>query len=212
MNRALVLGSVAALLLGGAVFGAVAGCSSSPSPAPSGGPPVPDPGGPFQPSVSADRSLESLTTAEADTLCRDIAGAYFSFLTGAVQTDQLCRMTVNAVTSDALRTSDGGFDASGFCADYYVECTRMVPPVDPFFCPIPIGRWPASCAATVRDVSACLNEMAALDPIGRCVNVPGCARDASADAGAPAPSAMPACERLYRICPAIRGGGTVFPC
>jgi len=207
----------------------------------SAGPAVPDPGGPFQTSVPSDASLESLSLVESDTLCRDLANAYYAFLLGAVQAQTTCRQLV---TEDLF-----GIDAStegALCSGLYEECLDAEPPPDPSFtCPLtlpgfeptsgppPPGSPPLECTATVEDLSACLNEIAALDPIGRCVTAPGCDAGGSPDGeavdaftptegpadaftgdgldAAPPTSAMPACERLSRICPVV-AIIAAFPC
>lgn len=134
-------------------------------------------------------------------------------MAGAIETVTVCRESVTATAVDyANRYDDGGFDAGGACSQGLAECSRMQPPAALFFCPIPIpSNLPQSCDATVEDLSACLNETAAHDPIRTCVKVPGCDGDAAVDASPPPRSALPACERLHRICPGLDLFST-FPC
>lgn len=199
----------------------------------SAGPAVPDPGGPFQTTVPSDASLAGLGLVESDTLCRDLANAYYAFLLGAVQTQNNCRQLVagNIIGTDAS-TEDA------VCLGFYAECLDAEPPLEAsFICPFTLpgfepnsGSPPLQCTATVEDLSACLNEIAALDPIGRCVTAPVCDAGASTDAeavdafaeaadgfpgeapdAAPPISATPACERLARICPVVAVIAS-FPC
>jgi len=132
---------------------------------------------------------------ESDTLCRDIANAYYAFLSGAVQTDDFCRSIATTRTMEVLSGSDGGLDGGAFCSQAYAQCLRTEPPVFRFMCPIPFPSYlPQQCDATVEDVSACLNEIAAHDPVGTCAKSPGCDGAPSARGGAPSLSATPACD------------------
>jgi hypothetical protein len=160
-------------------------------------------------------------------------------LAGAVETQTTCRGLAAESTQEELFGSDGGPDAAEVCAGAYDDCLNAEPPISGarFTCPIPIPiGWPQTCDATVEDLSACLNEVAAANPIGVCVRAPDCDAmpwidsgnagvstsyiDAShAEGGSSAPdaalgppaSAFPACERLKRICPVV-SGWAAFPC
>ncbi len=211
----------------GAVLVAITGCSTSPSRSEiDGGPPVPDPGGPFTTTVGANRPISALDPVEADTLCRDFGAAYRSFLGGAVATQNNCNSIATEVTRDSEFGFDGGFDAGpldagALCSDLYDACANAEPPFSLFECPIPIPRTETqTCDATVEDVSACLNEVAAAHPLGVCVHSPGCdampwldasLSASSMDAMAPPASAFPACQRLMEICPVV-AGWAAFPC
>lgn len=153
----------------------------------SAGPAVPDPGGPFQTSVPSDALLDSLSLVQSDTLCRDMANAYYGFLLGAVQRQNSCRLQVTETIVGADAST-----AEPLCLAFYNECLDAEPPLEPsFICPLTLpgfepgsGSPPLQCTATVEDLSACLNEIAALDPIGRCVTAPGCDAGDSPDAEA----------------------------
>ncbi len=202
-----VRAGVAAVLLCGFV-----GCGSSDAPASNDGPPVPDPGGPFKASIASSLRIDTLTLAESDTLCRDIADAYYGFLAGAITTANVCGATAVTTTSETSGLSDGGLDAGGVCSTVYAECARMEPPAGPFFCPIPSpGHVPQPCDATVGDLSACLNELAASDPVAACRTSPTCDAGAQTDVDAQPHPAAPACDRVRRICLAL-GGFVTFPC
>lgn len=186
------------------------GCSS-PSAA-NDGPPVPDPGGPFSSSVPSARRIDSLTLVESDVLCREIANAYYAFLQGAIETANVCGETATTVSSEQFQQSDGGVDASALCTMAYERCAGSQPTAAPFFCPVPApGSGSQACDATVEDLSACLNETAALDPVGMCRTSPGCPGDASVYTDARSRPATPACDRLRRICPVLDSVAT-FPC
>jgi hypothetical protein len=174
---------------------------------------VPDPGGPFSTTVPANKPIGSLGLVEVDTLCRDVAKAYYSFLNGAVKIDSRCRVSASLLAQE--EQSDPLLDGGGFtCDQAYDECVHAEPPTEPFMCWIPIPSdlpVPQQCDATVGDVSACINEIGALDPLGACVTGPAC-DGGTATASAPPPaSALPACARLYRICPALQNVAA-FPC
>jgi hypothetical protein len=172
------------------------------------GPAVPDPGGPFRTSVESSRRIDSLAVVESDTLCRDVAGAFYAFLAGAVDNANTCGDTVTLSLEDPMSGRISA-DASAMCWTEYAQCLSSVPPARPFYCPLPLpGNSP--CDATVEDLSACLNEMAALDPVGRCRMYPAC-DDASVGVDAALRPATAACDRLLRICPAFVGLAT-FPC
>jgi hypothetical protein len=212
--------------VGCAVLVALTGCGSSGATARpiDAGPPIADPGGSFTTSVAPDRPIGDLNLIETDTLCRDFATAYYGFLMGGVQTQTLCRETVATVAAESMffdggGFSDGGTDGGLTCEQAFAECLGSNFPTA-FECPIPIAENPPqACDATVEDLSACLNEIAALDPIDLCSPAGGCdggpvttigfgiASDGARTAHAP----TPACDRLQLLCPAIAGWAS-FPC
>jgi len=181
-----------ALLVGALSAGCRSADDQTAVDAASAGPAVPDPGGPFQTSVPPDASLDSLSLVESDTLCRDLANAYYAFLLGAVQTQNSCRQ----VATGPIIGTDAATEEV-FCSEFYEECLDAEPPIESsFICPFtlpgfepnsgapPAGEPSLQCTATVEDLSACLNEIAALDPVGRCVTAPGCDAGGSPDAEA----------------------------
>jgi hypothetical protein len=175
--------------------------------------------------VSGDQLLKNLGVVDSDTVCRDWANAYYTFLFGGVQIQGVCREVAVESTLETIALDDGGLDADTVCSQHFSRCVGSNLLAAPqFYCPIPIpSSMPQNCDATVEDLSACLNELGALDPIDACVRAPGCDGGISADAAVrmdaadggidavPPPSATPACERLHRICPALTEWSS-FPC
>jgi hypothetical protein len=227
-------------LLVGVALVSLLGCGSSSHAAPTidAGPPVADPGGPFVADLPPDRAIANLNLAETDTLCRALANAYDGFLSGAIQVETTCRQLAGEVAHDVV-FFDAGTDPAAACVQEYTTCIGDPMKWAPFRCPflISIPNAPP-CDATVEDVSACLNEIAALDPVGTCVTTAGCdgggtaTQDAASpatqdaaptlppvDAGptpampdaAPARPTPPACVRLYQLCPLFTGWAS-FPC
>jgi hypothetical protein len=200
------------------VFVILSGCTSSSS---STGAPVADPGGPFNTKVSSNLALGSLGAADTHALCQDLASAFDTFLGGAVQTANLCYESAFVSTQETLlRYPDAGIDSAAACSMGYSEC-RANSGFGNFTCPIPFPLDSPPCSATVEDLSACLNEIAALDPLGVCIYPASCDAGVAPDAalppqnwppsGAPMLSATPACARLQRICSAL-GSLVYFPC
>lgn len=195
-------------------------------------PPVPDPGGPFVSDVSPSRPLNELTVVESATLCRNLAAADLNFLAGAVVTTRSCRL-ISTLVAQQEHIFDPSLEYHSYCQQHYDECVTR--PVQGYSCRLPDTSASQSCGATLGDLSACLNEIAALDPVGVCVRDPDCnvipASARQGDGGAstdvdgasaepdastasrvaPPLSAMPACARLYRICPAAQLLAK-FPC
>jgi hypothetical protein len=194
LNRARL---VALLLI---AAGATWGCSRD-TPAP-----IPDPGGPFHTYVAADKPLSALTAAETQELCAEISNAEASFLNGAVVAEETCR-------GFSVGFTDAGAGFLTACQAEYDKCKRqMAGNNGALNCPFPAP----GCNAPVELVSACMNEMAATNPISTCVVQPTCEAAAASpqpvDAGTPDLSSlppMPACERLGQECPTV---GFVYPC
>ncbi len=195
------------------LLSALAACSPSHDlPDANAGLPIADPGGPFVTTVPPDSPLAGLDLIDGDTLCRDLATAYYSFLDGAFEQETLCRRSAVETSTEIFELDAGpeGFDAApGLCASLYGTCIQSDPASSVFFCPLPAPP-DMPCSATVSDLSACLNEIASFDPVNTCVMVPACDGGLS-DAAAPSPSSLPACERLMQICP-IATQIAHFPC
>ena len=66
------------------------------------GPPVADPGGPFQTDVDAGARLTSLAYADQQALCMTLGQAYYTFLNGVVQATQWCREVGGQSASESL--------------------------------------------------------------------------------------------------------------
>jgi hypothetical protein len=180
-------------------LGAVACGSAAPAP-------IPDPGGPFQTAVPSTKSLSALNAGEVQQLCSDFATTDRAFLSTAVARETACRVTS---TDSARHASAGGTDAGTFltlCQASYDSCqqegTALLEAVS---CPLPAA---AGCNATVELLSACINEIATVNWIARCVTVLSCdmaaTNESPADAASQTPSDLPpepACDRLAQQCP-----------
>jgi hypothetical protein len=222
-------------LLIGVALASLLGCGSSHETATvDAGPPVADPGGPFVADLPPDRPLAGLNLVDTDTLCRDLASAYYTFLNGAVQAEKDCRPFAVEVGQEVAYGNPGPAGAAA-CAQQYAACIASETTPPQFLCPFLTSLPnPRPCDATVEDLSACLNEIAALDPVSVCVTTAGCdgGLTTTEDAGAPTPDAAPwpppaeagpppaamparpappACRRLGQICPDL-AGWVSFPC
>lgn len=208
-------GAAAAWMSGFAACAFGLGCGSSASPA------IPDPGGPFHTNVPPDTTLGALTIDQAQELCTEFFAADHAYLITAVDTEAACRYGSLGVAEAWSNSRDGGasFDAGGddggsvssVCQSLYDTCERDRANAVGLSCVVPA----AGCGATVELFSACLNEIAGSDPVGRCVTTPICGTDAGATAFdasvtpnsclglASGEPAMPACDRLERQCPNI---------
>ena len=196
--------------------------------------PIPDPGGPFHTNVSASKTLGSLTADETSELCNDLKGADSAFLLTAAVSQEVCLQNGYAaaslidagsgpVDSGAADAADpgggpvdsGAADASVYqraCQSEYNRCLADVMKSPQLFdCPLPVE----GCSATVELLSACLNEIAAADPISLCTGTQGCSAAAAVETALPASPNIaslpptPACGRLTRECPTV---SFTFPC
>jgi len=173
----------------------VMACGSDPQKQPD---PIVDPGGPFHTAVPADRTISTLDAAEAQALCADLADAHRTFLEDAVVFDQTCRVDADAVGRQTM--SQGG-DYQTACQARYDGCkTNLATAPLSWSCPLPASN----CQATVLELSACLNEIAAATPLSLCVRVPLC--DLAAPDPPPLPRTsdlppLPACVALNHDCP-----------
>lgn len=188
------VGLVALLLI---AAGATGGC---PRDAP---PPIPDPGGPFHTNVAANKSLSSLTDGEVQDLCTAILIADQSFLLEAITSEEVCR-------GDSVYRTDAGAGFLTACQTAYDNCKGDLASSHAIGCPLPAP----GCNATVELVSACLNELAATNPVSTCVGLPTCEQAANPpfDAGTRDLSNLPprpACDRLGQECPDLSFG---YPC
>ena len=189
------VGLVALLLI---AAGATWGCSCD-APAP-----IPDPGGPFHTNVAANKSLSSLTDGEVQDLCTAILIADKSFLIDAITTEEVCR-------GDSVSRTDAGAEFLTACQAAYDNCKGdLASGHGALGCPLPA----LGCNATVDLVSACLNELAATNPVSTCVHLPTCEAAANPpfDGGTRDLSnlpARPACDRLGQECPDVSFG---YPC
>jgi hypothetical protein len=203
------------LLAGGA-------CGSS-APAP-----IPDPGGPFHTNVSANKTLGSLTSDETLELCNDLHAADGTFLVRAYATQVTCLLNgyaaaslvdagTGSVDSGTANAADAGFGqvdggaANGTiyqraCQSEYDSCVAtLMNGGDLFSCPLPAP----GCSASVELLSACLNEVAAADPISLCTGTEGCSAASAVEAVLPTPPKSaslpptPACARLTQECPTV---------
>lgn len=187
-----------------------AACGSTPEA------PIPDPGGPFQTTVPATEVISKLSIADANQLCNDLTVAYRTFLSGGLVTEETCR---NIGIEAAVRSTDGGTfqeDAGTYqanCQAAYDQCQRQQI-ADPlaYSCPAPVP----GCNATVELLSACLNEIAAAEPLRLCIEPPSCDMISEGQTITPTtPPKLadlpptPACDRFNRQCPSMAFS---YPC
>ena len=168
--------------------------------------PIPDPGGPFHTNVAADKTLGSLTAEETLELCNDLESADSAFLLTAAVSQEVCLQngyaaaslvdagtgSVDSGAADAADAGTGQVDSAAAngnvyqraCQNEYNSCLAdLMSSPDLFACPLPAS----GCSATVELLSACLNEIAAADPISLCTGTQGCgccgcSRDAASGA------------------------------
>jgi len=182
-----------ALLVGVAV--SLMACGSDPQEQPD---PIVDPGGPFHTAIPGDRTISTLDPAEAQALCADLADAHRTFLDNAVVLELICREEADTVGKQTM--SDGG-DYQTACQARYDGCkVNLATSPLSWSCPLPA----ANCNATVLELSACLNEIAAATPLSLCVREPLC--DLAPPDPPPLPKAsdlppLPACVALNKDCP-----------
>ncbi|HEX2660183.1 MAG TPA: hypothetical protein VHU40_17995 [Polyangia bacterium] len=160
------------------------GCDSSPRV-------YSDPGGPFHTDVSATHSISLLDPAESGQLCSDLI-AFGLVSTSALDTESVCRSVAIEV---APAVTGGDFQTN--CQEIYAECKAMgsYTPV----CPLPLP----DCHATVGDLRACIDEIAAATPLESCLTIPSCEQIVPGQPipyrTEPATSSLPptpACERV----------------
>jgi hypothetical protein len=159
--------------------------------------PIVDPGGPFHTAVPGDRTISTLDPAEAQVLCADLVDAHRTFLDEAVVLEQICREEADAVGRQTV--SQGG-DYQTACQARYDGCKTNLATSSLWSCPLPASN----CNATVLELSACLNEIAAATPLSLCVRVPLC--DLAAPDPPPLPRTadlppLPACVAFNGDCP-----------
>jgi hypothetical protein len=170
-------------------------CGSDPQKQPD---PIVDPGGPFHTAVPGDRTISTLDPADAQVLCADLADAHRTFLEDAVVLEQICREEADSVGRQTM--SQGG-DYQTACQARYDGCKANLATASlSWSCPLPA----ANCNATVLELSACLNEIAAATPVSVCVRVSLC--DLAEPDPPPLPKAsdlppLPACVALNKDCP-----------
>jgi hypothetical protein len=184
--------------------------------------PIPDPGGPFQTTVPASETISKLTASEAQQLCSDLTVAYQTFLGGAVDTEVTCRTSGVEAAAQSIRAGvyqeDAGADQKdagsyqGTCQAAYDNCKQELSGTPGGYCPLAaIG-----CNATVELLSACLNEIAAGEPIQMCIGLPTCDMISEdqpvTQTPPPKMSDLPrlaACVRLSQQCPSM---DFTYPC
>jgi hypothetical protein len=195
--------------------------------------PIPDPGGPFHTNVAGNRTLGSLTVDEVAQLCNDLQSADRAFLTTAAVYQETClefgyeaAFAVDAGTapidSGGPEAADAGTgpvdggspDANVYqrvCQREYDHCLSQQTGSVGLSCPLPVP----GCSATVELASACLNEIAAADPISLCTGNQGCGAASAIEPVLPTPPKIadlpstPACDRLQKECSTVF---FPFPC
>ena len=110
-------------------------------------------------------------------------------------------------------SADGGNDYQRACQSAYDTCTANLRTFSSslFACPLPAQ----GCGASVELLSACVNEIAAADPISLCTGTGGCGVASDVGATLPTPPKLaslpptPACARLTQECPTVY---FIYPC
>jgi hypothetical protein len=148
--------------------------------------------------VPSDRTISTLDPADAQVLCADLVDAHRTFLEDAVVLEQTCRVDADAV---GRQTASQGGDYQTACQARYDGCKMNLSMASfGWSCPLPASN----CNATVLELSACLNEIAAATPLSVCVRVPLC--DLAAPDPPPLPKTsdlppLPACVAFNHDCP-----------
>jgi hypothetical protein len=160
--------------------------------------PIVDPGGPFHTVIPGDRMISTLDPADTQVLCADLVDAHRSFLDDAVVLEQICREEADSV---GKQTAAQGGDYQTACQARYDGCKANLATASiSWSCPLPAS----ACQATVLELSACLNQIAAATPLSLCARVPLC--DVTEPDPPPLPKTsdlppLPACVALNRDCP-----------
>lgn len=151
-------------------------------------------GGPFTTSVPGAKPINTLTAAEATTLCADIRRAYSASWTQ----EDICRFSAYyaAVFSASASTAEAELKAT--CAAEYDACSAQGRSLGPATCA-------TACAATVTELAKCVNDMKA-DLDRRLAEAPACAavtREGVSTALEPAnlPKPPASCAALAMKCP-----------
>ncbi|HEY5448751.1 MAG TPA: hypothetical protein VIQ54_08370 [Polyangia bacterium] len=153
-----------------------------------------DPGAPFHSLVASDRVISSLNAAEVHVLCDELAKANDQFLLDAIVEETSCRDRGHLYGADP---PVAGTDPKAACEAEYRDCKaeKAASPPD-WYCPLPSP----ACNASVNELSACLNALAAAFPVAACVSVPDC--DGVLPTAPPNRDVLPdACVAFNRDCP-----------
>lgn len=166
--------------------------------------------------TSVDGDHLQVSATEAQQLCSDLTAAYKTFLGGTVGAESTCRIfgaEAAAQPADGGTLQNDGGTPQANCQAAYDNCKQELSgtPVG-YYCPLPA----TNCNATVEILSACLNEIAAGEPIEMCIGLPTCAMITPGETvtQTPPPKAsdlppLPACLRLYQQCPPL---DFIYPC
>jgi hypothetical protein len=153
----------------------------------------------FSPSAPSGKALNELTPDQAKTLCLEAETFSQSFLSPAAKVEYMCRVAgLEASTLAGSNPTDA--DIQAFCKVGYDACKRNPPVIEPDPTPAEIcaDATPATCAATVGQLTACVNERTAdyerlLVPCNRLTKAK-VLEIATADDG-------PACRTFQSLCP-----------
>jgi len=182
-----------------------AACAKKPSD--DAGPPIADPRGPFEAELAPDRPLADLSVTDCAEVCGELGSAAVTFLDGAVAIDKRCAARAEELTRALDASTDDA--RAAHCAELYARCKVDEAQRPGYVCPL--AHPPQRCTATIADLSACLNQLAAAVPVSACVTWTACGNSEGAPPqhSRPVNHDVPACVRLHRICPDL---AIPYPC
>ena len=111
--------------------------------------------GTFTTSVSSTATLSSLTSAQQTQLCNDLKSFAASSTEYADAVEVGCRLAGIVVGALSNPTSDGALQQA--CMPVYTNC-KATPPDQSTVSNVACTAPPATCQATVAELTACLND------------------------------------------------------